>query len=125
MPIDLGVEPPVDTITFFMDGTLTTKVGDKRVYIDGNWEVASVRVGVNTAPTGASVIVDVNKNGTTCYTTQGNRPTVAASGFTAVGGVAANDIFASGDYLTVDVDQIGSTVAGANLVVAVRLRRLE
>jgi hypothetical protein len=27
--------------------------------------------------------------------------------------------WAAGDYLTVDIDQIGSTVAGANLVVVV------
>lgn len=108
---------------FTMAGTLTTKVGAMRVYMEGPYVVDSVRASVGTAPTGASVIVDVNRNGTTIYTTQGNRPTIAVSTNTALGGAAANGTFANGDYLTVDVDQIGSTVAGADLVVVVRMRR--
>jgi len=124
MPKDLGVQPDVETYTFFMSGVLTTKVGSLRVYMEVPCKVQSVRASAGTAPTGATILVDANKNGTTIYTTQGNRPTIAISGFTALGGVAANDTFAAGDYLTVDVDQIGSTVAGADLVVVVRMRRV-
>lgn len=66
------------------------------------------------------MIVDVNKNGTTIFTTQGNRPTVAISGFTS-GKVSNMDVtsLADGDYLTIDLDQIGSTVPGADLTVQV------
>lgn len=80
---------------------------------------------VNTAPTGASLILDANKNGTTIFTTQANRPTVAASANT-VAEVTNMDVtdFAAGDRLSVDVDQVGSTVAGADLVVTVRFVRL-
>jgi hypothetical protein len=62
--------------------------------------------------------VDVNKNGTTIFTTQANRPTIAIGANTALG---TPDItaLAQNDYLTFDVDQIGSTVAGANLTVQV------
>lgn len=70
-------------------------------------------VAVGKAPTGASVIFDVNKNGTTIFTTQGNRPTIAAAA--TIGALATPNItaLAAGDVLTVDVDQIGSTLAGS------------
>lgn len=80
--------------------------------------IHSVTASVNTAPTGASVIVDVNKNGTTIFTTQGNRPTIAASGFTNTGTPDVTS-WADGDYLQIDVDQIGSTIAGADLTIVV------
>lgn len=114
----------IEAYPFTMPGTLTTKVGAGRVYMEGTYVVESVRASVGTAPTGAAVIVDVNRNGTTIYTTQTNRPTIAVSTQTATGGTAANGSFVAGDYLTVDVDQIGSTVAGAELVVVVRMRRV-
>ena len=43
--------------------------------------IVSVRAMVNTAPTGAAIIVDILKNGTTIWgTNPGNRPTIAISG---------------------------------------------
>jgi hypothetical protein len=81
--------------------------------------ITSVRASVGTAPTGASVIVDVHLNGTTIFTTQGNRPTISPGAFTS--GSATPDVtsVAAGDYLTIDIDQVGSTVAGAYLTVQV------
>lgn len=69
-------------------------------------------VAVGKAPTGADVIFDVNKNGTTIYSTQGNRPKVTATN--TVGALATPDVttLAAGDVLTVDVDQVGSTLPG-------------
>lgn len=70
-------------------------------------------VAVGKAPTGADVIFDINKNGTTIFTTQGNRPKVVATN--TVGALATPDItaLAAGDVITVDVDQKGSTLAGS------------
>lgn len=114
------VEPTVMS----KSGDLTTGAGVSRYPIKGGtFSVLSVAAMVNTAPTGASVIVDVNKNGTTIYGTQGNRPTVAISGTSATVGAHAATTVTDGDYLTVDIDQIGSTVAGSDLVVVVRLQR--
>jgi hypothetical protein len=105
---------------FSYTGVLTVYTGTARLYNDSGrtLTISSVRASVGTAPTGASVIVDVNKNGTTIFTTQSARPTIAASGFTATGTPAVTT-WAAGDYLTVDIDQIGSTVAGADLTVTV------
>ena len=79
---------------------------------------------VNTAPTGASIIVDVLKNGTTIYTTSANRPTIAVSTFaTTVTNTPNVTTLAAGDYLTVNVAQIGSTIAGSDLTVQIELQR--
>lgn len=101
-------------------GTLQTATGTQRWYADGDHVVLSVRASVGTPSTGASVIVDVNLDGTTIFTTQGNRPTVAAATYTATG---TPDVTAipDGSYLTVDIDQIGSGVAGADLLVQIKL----
>lgn len=110
------------TQTWSFSGTATVQSGTMRWYnrtgrtltLVGAW------VAANTAPTGATIIADVNKNGTTVFTTQGNRPTVAISG--NGGGISATpDVtsLADGDYLTVDIDQVGSTVAGSNVTIGV------
>lgn len=107
---------------FSYTGTLVAGTGKSRLYNDTgrSLTIVAIRATVTTAPTGATVIVDVNKNGTTIFTTQGNRPTVAISGFTS-GKVSNMDVtsLADGDYLTIDLDQIGSTVPGADLTVQV------
>lgn len=80
--------------------------------------VKSIRAKVGTAPTGAAIILDVHKNGTTIFTTQANRPTIAISADDS-GEVTNMDVttLAKGDSLTLDIDQIGSTIAGKDLVV--------
>lgn len=103
-------------------GTLAAGTGKHRLYNDtgATLIIRSVRASVGTAPTGAAITVDVNKNGTTIFTTQANRPSIAAAANTS-GKVTNMDVvsLADGDYLTVDVDAIGSGTAGADLVVQV------
>jgi hypothetical protein len=118
-----GVEWANDrqTQSWAFSGTAVVTTGKARWYnrtgrtltVVGCWAAA------NTAPTGAALVCDVNKNGTTIFTTQGNRPSVAISG--NGGTMATPDVtsVADGDYLTVDVDVIGSTVAGADVTVGV------
>lgn len=105
---------------FTVSGALTVATGVFRLPIDGTYTLVGTRLMVNTAPVGADIIVDVNKNGTTIYTTAANRPRIL-DGANAGGPGSTPDItsLAAGDYLTVDVDQIGSGTAGSNLVVGV------
>ena len=82
-------------------------------------KISAVTAAVTTAPVGATAIFDLHKNGTTMYTTQGNRPTIAA-GATSVTATNPDVLtWAAGDRLTVEVDQIGSGTAGANLTLCV------
>lgn len=113
------------TLTFTLpayskQGSLVTTTGALRLPVDGTYTIVGTRLMVGTAPTGAAIIVDVNKNGSTIYTTQANRPTIAA-GANAGGPGSAPDVtsLAAGDYLTVDIDQVGSTIAGSDLTVTI------
>jgi len=107
--------------TFTIVGTLTVATGKVRLYNDTGvpLTIRAVRATVNTVPTGAAIRIDVNKVGTTIFTTQGNRPNIAVS--TNTNKVTNMDVttLADGEYLTADVDVIGSTIAGADLAVQV------
>lgn len=105
---------------FSRQGILSVSTGTLRLPVEGSYTIVGVRLMVGTAPTGQALIVDVNKNGATIYTTQSNRPTIAA-GSNSGGPGATPDVtsLVAGDYLTVDIDQIGTTVAGSDLVVSV------
>ncbi len=107
--------------TWFTSGNVAVGTGKHRIYNDTGvtLTIRAVRATVNTAPTGAAIRVDVNRNGTTIFTTQGNRPNIAISSFTSK--VTNMDVvtLADGEYLTVDIDQVGSSVVGADLVVQV------
>lgn len=111
---------PPQLAVFAKSGALTAGAGAGRLRFPAAATVIGVSAAINTAPTGASVIADLNKNGTTMFSTQGNRPTIAVS--TNAVGETVPDVtaIAAGDYLTVDVDQIGSTIAGSDLTVIVR-----
>jgi hypothetical protein len=102
-------------------GTLVVGTGVLRIYNDTGKTLTfvKVRISVGTAPTGATIIVDVNKNGTTIFTTQGGRPVIAISGNTGTSTAMDVTTLADGDYLTVDIDQIGSTIAGSDLTIQV------
>lgn len=108
-------------ISFSIPSTLSVSSGVMRWYFDGSYTITNVIASVGTAPTGASVIFDVNKNGSTIFTTQANRPTIAAGTFADLTATPNVTSVVSGDYLTVDVDQIGSSIAGAQAVVRIRM----
>lgn len=85
--------------------------------------IDEIRIHVGTAPTGANLIVDVNDDGTTIFTTQGNRPEITAGGTDDTSGTpdGGADI-AKDSVLSIDIDQVGSTVPGGELTVFIRGR---
>jgi hypothetical protein len=110
----------ITTLTFAVVGTLAVGT-DKAptILAPCTLTITKVKLVVKTAPTGAAIIVDVNKNGTTIFTTQANRPQIAISGTTGDSGTPDVTALAETDKLTIDIDQVGSTVAGADLTVEV------
>lgn len=121
IPIDASWENCI----FSQSGILAVRTGTSRYPIKGGtFQIETIAVMVNTAPTGATLIVDVNKNGSTIYGTQGNRPTVAISGTSATVGAHDSTTVTTGDYISVDIDQVGSTVPGSDLVLVLRMQRI-
>ena len=79
--------------------------------------LTAVRASVTTAPTGSTLIVDINEGGSTIMTT--NKLSIDATEKTSTTAATAPGItdsaLADDAEITVDIDQIGSTVAGAGL----------
>jgi hypothetical protein len=100
-------------------GTLVVVTGKIKWIAPKAHTITNVIISVGTAPTGADIIVDVNKNGTTVFTTQANRPKITAGNFTDTSSVPDVTAIAQNDYLTVDIDQVGSSQPGADLSVQI------
>lgn len=94
-------------IPFVKTGELTTAVGTRPLPLNTNGTLASFQARVAVKPDGQAIIVDVNKNGSTVFATQANRPTIPAGQHASSIVVPSVTSFAAGDYLTVDIDQVG------------------
>jgi hypothetical protein len=109
---------------YYNSGSLTTGIGAHRLYNDSPsaWTIVSLRASVGTPSVGASIIVDVNIDGTSIFTTQANRPTIAASSYTSakVTNMDTTTVNA-GSYMTVDIDQLGTTTLGSDLTVQIEI----
>lgn len=107
--------------TFSYTGAISVYTGDFRWYNDTGrtLTISVVRATLGVAPTGTSAVFDVLKNGTTIFATQANRPAIAISSHTGLSATPDTSQIASGDYLTVSIAQVGSTVAGADLTLTV------
>lgn len=81
--------------------------------------LSAVRASVTTAPTGSTLIVDINKGGSTIMTT--NKLSIDATETTSTTAATAAGItdsaLADDALITIDIDQVGSTIAGAGLKV--------
>lgn len=81
--------------------------------------IVGVIATVGVAPVGAALVVDVNRNGVTLFTTQGSRPQIPDGQL--VSAIAVPDItaVAANSRLSVDVDQVGSGTPGSDLTVEI------
>jgi len=107
------------SIAFYIDDILEVGTNLMSIIAPQALTIIEIRLAVDTAPTGAALIIDINKNGTTLYTAQDNRPTIADAETSATAILPNIVTLAVGDKLTLDIDQVGSTVAGENLSVIV------
>jgi hypothetical protein len=83
-----------------------------------SFALAKVKASVGTAPTGAALTVDINEEGVSILSTKitidaGEKTTATA----ATPSVISDAVLADDAEITIDIDQIGSTIAGAGLKV--------
>ena len=91
-----------------------------RMHAPWNGTITNVTATVDTPPTVSSIIIDINKNGTTIFTTQANRPTIGAGTNDDLSSVPDTTAVVLNDVFTCDIDQVG-VFPGAGLVVQVRV----
>jgi hypothetical protein len=83
--------------------------------------LSSVRASVNTAPTGSTLIVDINEGGSTILSTKLSIDASELTSTTAATAAVISDTALADDAsITIDVDQIGSTIAGKGLKVVLK-----
>jgi hypothetical protein len=110
-------------VTFGRNGTLSVSTGTLPFAAPVAMTITGFWVACGTAPTGAAIIVDVLKNGSTLWPTNpANRPKIGA-GSKNSGGLAVPDVtaLAAGDVLTISLVQVGSTVPGADLGLSMKV----
>jgi len=83
-------------------------------------KVTEVRASVTTAPTGANLQVDINEGGSSILSTVIEIDATEKTSTTATTPPVISDAEIAEDAeMTIDVDQIGSSVAGAGLKVTI------
>lgn len=100
-------------VTFSRSGELSVGAGVSRWYSGGTINFTKVDAWVSTPATGADIQVVVRKNGIV----EESVVIPAGQNFVTDPSVA---FIEPGDYFTVDVDQVGSTVPGSDLFVRLR-----
>lgn len=97
---------------------LTTGAGKVTFRMPFAMTLQEVRASVTTAPTGAAIEVDINEGGVSILSTPitidaGEKTSVTA----ATPAVISDSSLADDAEITIDIDQVGSTIAGAGLKV--------
>lgn len=112
----------ITTLAFSLPGQAFVEPGRLHIPLPPvTGTILGVAITCHISPAGANLIVDVNKNGTTLFTTQSNRPTIVAGSYGS--GWIVPDVTSfdgTTDTLTADVDQTGVGIAGGDIVVGVR-----
>jgi hypothetical protein len=112
VPVEIGLACSDETTSLT---TGTAKVTFRMPYA---MTLTAVRASVTTAPTGSTLVVDVNEGGTSVLSTKLSiDATEKTSTTAATAAVISDSALADDAEITVDIDQIGATVAGAGLKV--------
>ena len=105
----------LETEVWGLPGTVTTGEGASRLYAPVAMTLVDFRISLSAG----TATVDVNKDGTTVFTTQANRPAISSG---TVSSLAVPDVtsVAADSYLTIDVDAASSA---EDLIVTMRWRK--
>jgi len=109
------------TFTFSVDGDLEVVTGSLEFAAPGPMTIAEVYSRIKTAPVGQAAIADLNVNGTTAL--DASKITFPDGDNTPITVTPVVTDLVKNDYLTMDVDQRGTTTPGADLVVHVRCKQ--
>lgn len=109
---------PVELVVACSDETtdLTTGTAKVTFRMPHAMTLDTVRASVNTAPTGSTIIVDINEDGSTILSTKLSIDASEKTSLTAATAAVISDTALADDAeITIDIDQVGSTIAGKGL----------
>lgn len=93
------------------DDTLAVNTGSKRLYLHDSFTLNSIDAFVDTAPAGAAATIGLIKNSAG----SAFKTITIADGASSSVNNSDTTTFSEGDYITVNITQVGSSTAGANL----------
>lgn len=110
---------PVGGMMWYFDGTQALAVSKgPQITMPFGLTLSGITLSAKGAPTGAALIYDINRDGTTIFST---RPQINAS--STIGG--GNAVFSTtslpvNSVITIDIDQVGSTFAGSGVTIMLK-----
>ena len=112
VPVEIGIACSDETTA------LTTGTAKATFRLPYAMTLTAVRASVTTAPTGSTLVVDINEAGTSVLSTKLSiDATEKTSTTAATAAVISDSALADDAEITIDIDQIGATIAGAGLKV--------
>lgn len=115
-PVGLGAKSIPVAASVYVAGTLSVGVPGVEWVAPFDLVLRNATGRVATAPSGADVIVDVRVNGTSVYGSQADMM-VIADGAQQDTSATVDAAVSAGDVITLEVEQVGSSTAGADLTV--------
>lgn len=109
-----------DNPFWYIDGALATGTEIGIAYVAGDiLTIEAVYIHCKDPGTASSTIVDVNKNGTTIFTNQANRPELAFDDADGIAKSGTPDVtgLVELDVLTIDIDQVATGAGSISVVV--------
>jgi hypothetical protein len=113
----------VVTYPFSFQGALKALNSGLRMTMPLAGTILSVVAAVGTVPTGQTIVVDVWKNGTSIFSTAPHRPTIQPGTHTSQTAAPDTSALVAGDYLSVNIVQVGTTATGNDLCVVVAVQQ--
>jgi hypothetical protein len=110
--------PPIEFVIACSDESTNLTTGTAKVTFRAPYAftLTAVRASVNTAPTGSALIVDINEGGSTILSAKLSIDASEKTSTTAASAAVISDSAIADDAeITIDIDQIGSTIAGSGL----------
>jgi hypothetical protein len=111
------------SMSFYQAGTLSVAtIGPMMVIPPGTtWRLDTITLGIREAPTGQALKVQVHPSGGAgAFSTP---PEIAAGHYQSTTAFLANTTLGGGGYYSLEITQVGSSVAGADLMITVYLTR--
>jgi hypothetical protein len=115
-----GVKPTESLVIACSDETTAITTGTAKVTFRMPYAFtrSAVRASVTTAPTGATIIIDIKEAGTTILSTKLSIDASEKTSTTAASAAVISDSSLADDAeITINFDQVGSTIAGAGVKV--------
>jgi len=117
-----GAAEAIEPYQWGYGGVLLPVNGGGDLYLEGPYNLASLRFTLETPSIAGAVVLDLNCNGTSIFASPvqlaANQTTLAATS------LATKTSFTTGDVLSVDIIDPGLSQTAADLTVTLRLKRL-